>query len=72
MEQNKRYLIERSEIRPIRKGIVRLPNSVEHRRFCFALLRIYVTRMVSTVMFLVYCLGYDRLAALIDQCDHKS
>ena len=32
MEQNKRYLIERSEIRPIRKGIVRLPNSVEHNR----------------------------------------
>ena len=28
----KRYLIERSEIRPIRTAIVRLPNSVEHNR----------------------------------------
>ena len=28
----KRYLIERSEIRPFRTAIVRLPNSVEHNR----------------------------------------
>ena len=27
-----RYLIERSEIRPIQIAIVRLPNSVEHNR----------------------------------------
>ena len=32
MDQNTRYLIERSEIRSIRTAIVRLPHSVKHNR----------------------------------------